>query len=80
MEIYPEQLTETKIENIKKTSWRNYSFPGVFLDVNGKDVRFHESEKVLDAHFRFLIFFLLGFLRICLLYFSFYSFFFSSLE
>lgn len=63
MEIYPERLMETEMETIKKTIRGNYSFSGVFLDVNGKDVRFHESEKILDAHFRFLIFFFLGFFQ-----------------
>lgn len=40
----------------KRIGEMNYPFAGVFLDVNGKNVGFHESEKVLDAHFCCLIF------------------------
>lgn len=32
----------------------NYSFAGIFLDVNGFNVGFHESEKIFNTHFLLL--------------------------
>lgn len=73
-------LTETKIDWKrrnkplgKQIGEMNYPFAGVFLDVNGKNVGFHESEEVLDSHFCCLIFCSARSFRHVLFYFSYIS-------